>query len=167
MYYFFMSQDVEKASENQLLLVVDETGDNRYMKAVGRKGLEENMTGVSNVKAQKKMIATEPLTQAEPNKWNRQYAKRKVQVTPASNGNIVKGRWKFEISIHWSAQSIAVTMNEVEDTFVDRAADMSVDQAISILANIYLLRSGDATDIRIAKLCFKIYRRIAARLTRR
>jgi hypothetical protein len=40
-------------------------------------------------------------------------------------------------------------MNAVDDTFVGRPADMSVDQPISILANIYQLRFGDATDIRI------------------
>ena len=110
------------------------------------------------------MIVAEPLNQAEPKSWNRQYAKRRVQVTPAPNGNKVKGRWKFEINIHWSAQSIAVTM---KDIFVDRATDMSVDQAISILANIYLLGSGDATDIRIADLCFNILQRFNAKLTRR
>ena len=42
MAYFFMSQDDEKASENPLLLMADETGGNRYMRAVGRKGLGEN-----------------------------------------------------------------------------------------------------------------------------
>ncbi len=33
--YFFMSQDDEKVSENPLLLMADETGGNRYMRAVG------------------------------------------------------------------------------------------------------------------------------------
>jgi hypothetical protein len=36
--YFFMSQDEEKASENPLLLMVDESTGLRYMRAVGRKG---------------------------------------------------------------------------------------------------------------------------------
>ena len=40
--YFFMSQDDEKASENPLLLMADETGGHRYMRAVGRKGLGDN-----------------------------------------------------------------------------------------------------------------------------
>ena len=40
--YFFMSQEEEKASENPLLLVADETVGNRYMRAVGRKGLGDN-----------------------------------------------------------------------------------------------------------------------------
>ena len=40
--YFFMNQDDEKASENLMLLMVDETGGNRYMRAVGRKGLGNN-----------------------------------------------------------------------------------------------------------------------------
>ena len=39
--------------------------------------------------------------------------------------------------------------NPTDDAFVGRAADMPVDQTISIRANIYLLRYGDATDIRI------------------
>ena len=33
-----------------------------------------------------------------------------------------------------------MTLNEVDDTFVDRTTNMFVDQEISSLANIYLLR---------------------------
>ena len=44
---------------------------------------------------------------------------------------------------------LAVTVHGVDDTFFGRVADLSVDQTISILANIYLLRPGDAMDIRI------------------
>ena len=40
--YFFMSQDDEKALENILLLMADETGGHRYMRAVGRKGIGDN-----------------------------------------------------------------------------------------------------------------------------
>ncbi len=40
--YFFISQDDEKASENPLLLMADETGGHRYMRAVGRKGIGDN-----------------------------------------------------------------------------------------------------------------------------
>jgi hypothetical protein len=40
--YFFMSQDDEKASENPLLLMADETTGHRYMRAVGRKGIGDN-----------------------------------------------------------------------------------------------------------------------------
>ena len=54
-----------------------------------------------------------------------------------------------DISIHRSAQGIAVTLNRVDDTFVGQAADVSVDHTITILANIYLLHYGDAMDIRI------------------
>ena len=59
-----------------------------------------------------------------------------------------------------------MTVNGVDDTFVGRAADVSVDQTISILANIYLLRSGDATDIRIFLIMLQYFQRIDARLTR-
>jgi hypothetical protein len=41
--YFFMSQEEEKASENPLLLVADEMVGNRYMRAVGRKGIGDKM----------------------------------------------------------------------------------------------------------------------------
>ena len=54
---------------------------------------------------------------------------------------------QFDPSIHRSAQSIAVIVNGLDATFVGRAADVSVDQTISILANIYILRSDDATKI--------------------
>ena len=37
--YFFMSQEEEKASENPLLIMINETTGNKYMRAVGRKGL--------------------------------------------------------------------------------------------------------------------------------
>ena len=40
--YLCMSQEDEKASENPLLPMADETGGNRYMRAVGRKGLGDN-----------------------------------------------------------------------------------------------------------------------------
>ena len=40
--YVFMSQEDETASENPLLLMADETVGNRYMRAVGRKGLGDN-----------------------------------------------------------------------------------------------------------------------------
>ena len=40
--YFFMSQEDEKASENPLLLMADETMGHRYMRAVGRKGIGDN-----------------------------------------------------------------------------------------------------------------------------
>jgi hypothetical protein len=40
--YFFMSQEEEKASENPLLLMADETIGHRYMRAVGRKGIGDN-----------------------------------------------------------------------------------------------------------------------------
>ena len=37
--YFFMSQDDERADRNPLLGMVDESNGNRYMRAVGIKGL--------------------------------------------------------------------------------------------------------------------------------
>ena len=37
--YFFMSQEEEKASENPLVVMLEEDSGNRYMRAVGRKGL--------------------------------------------------------------------------------------------------------------------------------
>ena len=40
--YFFMSQEEEKASENPLMVMLDESTGNRYMRAVGRKGLGDN-----------------------------------------------------------------------------------------------------------------------------
>ena len=39
--YFFMGQEGEKATECPMLVMVDESTDNRYMRAVGRKGLGE------------------------------------------------------------------------------------------------------------------------------
>ena len=39
--YFFMSQAEEKASENPLMVMIDEQTGNRYMRAVGKKGLGE------------------------------------------------------------------------------------------------------------------------------
>ena len=39
--YFFMSQEEEKASDNPMIVVLDEANGNRYMRAVGRKGLGE------------------------------------------------------------------------------------------------------------------------------
>ena len=39
--YFFMSQEDERASANPLLLLDDEANGNKYMRAVGRKGLGE------------------------------------------------------------------------------------------------------------------------------
>ena len=36
-----MSQDKEKACENHLILMLDENNGNRYMRAVGKKGLGE------------------------------------------------------------------------------------------------------------------------------
>ena len=39
--YFFMSQEEEKASENPLMVMVDESTGNRYMRAVGKRGLGE------------------------------------------------------------------------------------------------------------------------------
>ena len=39
--YFFMSQDEEKASANPLMVMVDESNGNKYMRAVGKKGLGE------------------------------------------------------------------------------------------------------------------------------
>ena len=39
--YFFMSQQDEKAHEYPMLLVIDESTDYRYMRAVGKKGLGE------------------------------------------------------------------------------------------------------------------------------
>ena len=36
-----MSQDEEKASENPLMVMIDEQSGNRYMRAVGKKGLGE------------------------------------------------------------------------------------------------------------------------------
>jgi hypothetical protein len=58
-----------------------------------------------------------------------------------------------------------VTVNEVDYTFVGRAAGMSVDQAISILANIYLLRSGDARISALSEIRFSIYERFGTWLT--
>ena len=40
--YFFMSQEEEKASRNPLLVMLDETTGNKYMRAVGRKGMGES-----------------------------------------------------------------------------------------------------------------------------
>ena len=39
--YFFMSQEEEKASQNPLMVMIDEEYGNRYMRAVGKKGLGE------------------------------------------------------------------------------------------------------------------------------
>ena len=39
--YFFMSQEEEKASQNPLMIMIDEQYGNRYMRAVGKKGLGE------------------------------------------------------------------------------------------------------------------------------
>ena len=39
--YFFMSQDEEKASENPLILMIDEQTGNKYMRAISKKGLVE------------------------------------------------------------------------------------------------------------------------------
>ena len=39
--YLFMSQDEEKASENPLILMVDEQTGNKYMRAISKKGLGE------------------------------------------------------------------------------------------------------------------------------
>ena len=41
MEYFFMSQEEEKASQNPLIVMIDEEYGNRYMRAVGKKGLGE------------------------------------------------------------------------------------------------------------------------------
>ena len=65
-----------------------------------------------------------------------------------------------DIIIHQSAQGIAVTLNRVDDTFVGQAADVSVDQTITILANIYLLHYGDAMDIRIFRTMLQHFSRI-------
>ena len=46
--YFFMSQEDEKASENPLFLMADETGGNRYMRAVGPK-IIMRWTGLSRI----------------------------------------------------------------------------------------------------------------------
>ncbi len=37
--YFFMSQEEEKASQNPMIVMLDEETGNRYARAVGRKGL--------------------------------------------------------------------------------------------------------------------------------
>ena len=39
--YFFMSQEEEKACENSLIVMVDESTGNKYMRAVGKKGIGE------------------------------------------------------------------------------------------------------------------------------
>ena len=39
--YFFTSQEEEKASQNPLMVMIDEQYGNRYMRAVGKKGLGE------------------------------------------------------------------------------------------------------------------------------
>ena len=39
--YFFMSKEEEKASQNPLIVMLDEEHGNRYMRAVGKKGLGE------------------------------------------------------------------------------------------------------------------------------
>ena len=39
--YFFMSQEGGKAAEYPMIVMIDESTDNRYMRAVGRKGLGE------------------------------------------------------------------------------------------------------------------------------
>ena len=40
--YFFMSKEEEIASKNPLMVMVDEHTQNKYMRAVGQKGLGEN-----------------------------------------------------------------------------------------------------------------------------
>ena len=37
--YFVMSQEEERASDNPMLVMVDESTGNRYMRAVGKNGL--------------------------------------------------------------------------------------------------------------------------------
>ena len=37
--YFFMRQEDEKASKNRMLVMFDEQNGNKYMRAVGKKGL--------------------------------------------------------------------------------------------------------------------------------
>ena len=39
--YSFMSQEEEKASENPLMLMLDDNNGNKYMRAVGKKGVDE------------------------------------------------------------------------------------------------------------------------------
>ena len=39
--YFFMSEEEQQASENPLIIMVDESTGNKYMRAVGKKGLGE------------------------------------------------------------------------------------------------------------------------------
>ena len=58
-----------------------------------------------------------------------------------------------------------MTVNGVDDTFVGRAADMSVDQVISILANRYLLRSGDARISALSEIRFNIFERFGTWVT--
>ena len=40
--YFFMAQDGERAAEYPMIVMIDESTDNRYMRAVGKKGLGDN-----------------------------------------------------------------------------------------------------------------------------
>ena len=40
--YFFMSKEEETASSNPLMVMIDESTGNKYMRAVGQKGLGEN-----------------------------------------------------------------------------------------------------------------------------
>ena len=40
--YFFMSKEEELASNNPLMVMIDEHTDNKYMRAVGQKGIGEN-----------------------------------------------------------------------------------------------------------------------------
>ena len=40
--YFFMSQEGERAAEHPMMVMIDESTDNRYMRAVGKKGLGDN-----------------------------------------------------------------------------------------------------------------------------
>ncbi len=37
--YFFMSREEEVASKNPLMLMIDEQTQNKYMRAVGQKGI--------------------------------------------------------------------------------------------------------------------------------
>ena len=40
--YFFMAQEGDRAAEYPMIVMIDESTDNRYMRAVGKKGLGEN-----------------------------------------------------------------------------------------------------------------------------